>query len=239
MAEDSTGALTGPRLLVKEFQNYNWEQAVTPAPWDDPGASMNNWVQAGGVQGWISSETYFDLSGYNRDDLTTFPSSISVQESGSFRIVEDTGSARTGAIVLDMITEERFDGSHAQKFYDIVTNMWSNESAPGFSLGPLEFQQIIYGRMRMLGHDSAVWTTTQGNLTLLNETQFGSGSPTTAAKLWCTRIVIPLGQFLITPGTFIIVPASRYIMSATIGKESDLTFLMRQKRSYELGTADD
>jgi len=238
MAEDSTGALTGPRLLVKEFQNYNWEQAVSPAPWQD---SQGGWLWGGGVQGWISSETYFDLSGYNRDDLTTFPSSISVQESGSFRIVEDTASVRTGAIVLDMITEERFDVSGAAhlKFYDIVTNMWNNETAPGFNLGPLEFQQIIYGRMRMFGHDNTVWTTTQGNLTLLNETQFGSGSPTTASKLWCTRIVIPLGQFTVTPATFIIVPASRYVMSATIGKEADLTFLMRQKRSYELGTASD
>jgi len=234
MAEDTVGALTGRRLLVKEFENYKWEQAVSPAVWD---SSKNNWVWGGGIQGWVYSETYFDLRGYNRDDLTTFPSSISVQESGSFRIVEDVASVRTGAIVLDMITEERFDAS--TKFYDIVTNMWSIETAPGFSKGPLEFQQIIFGRMRMFGHDSTVWTTTQGNLTLLNETQFGSGSPTTAGKLWCTRIVIPLGQFAIDPSTFIVIPASRYIVSATIGKESDLTFLMRQKRSYELGTADD
>jgi len=231
MGEDSTGALTGRRLMTKEFQNYKWGQESPPAIWDE---SKNNWVFGGGAQGWVSSETYFDTSGYTRDDLTLFPERITVQESGSFRIAEDPGGSKVGAIVLDMITEERFDGSNASKFYDIAILMVQNEVAPGFNLGELEFDQIIYGRYRMLGHDSNIWTITQGNLTLLNETQFGSGSPTTADKLWCTRIVIPLGGFSVAPDTFIIIPSARYIMSATIAKESDLSYLMRQKRSYEL-----
>lgn len=157
---------------------------------------MGSWR---GTQGWVSSETYFDTSGYSRDDLTLYPQSITVQESGSFRVVEDAGGVEVGAMVLDMITEERFDVSNAQKFYDLVYNMYYNEVAPGFPTGELSFDQILYGRYRMMGHDSNVWTQTQGNLTLLNETQFGSGSPTTASKLWCTRIVIPLGNLLLIP----------------------------------------
>lgn len=168
--------------------------------------------------------------------MTTFPNQISIQESGSFRMVEDGTSAETGAIVLDIITEEKLPDEGSTKFQEVVTNVLNQEVVPGFHMGPLEFQQIIYGRMRMFGHDNAVWTATQGNLTLLNETQFGSGSPTTAAKLWCTRIVIPLGEYLLS-GSFVIVPAARYILSATIGKEADLEYLMRLHRSYELGTA--
>jgi len=233
MSEDRSGALTGRRLMTKEFQNYKWEQDASPAIWD---SSKSGWVFGGGTQGWVSSETYFDTSGFTRDDLTTYPESISIQESGSFRIVEDPGGTEVGAMVLDMITEKRFDiGIVGHKFQDLVQNLYYREVAPGFNLGELEFQQIIYGRYRMFGHDTNVWTLTQGNLSLLNETQFGSGSPTTADKLWCTRIVIPLGEFAVAPDTFIIIPAARYIMSATIAKESDLSYVMRQKRSYELG----
>jgi len=238
MPEDATGALTGRRLMTKEFMNYKWSWLAGPYP-GQPWANsfdINDWVIGGGTQAHISSETYIDLSGYNRDDLTTFPNQISIQESGSFRMVEDGASTETGAMVLDIITEERLPDDGTSKFQDLVTNMVINETAPGFHLGPLEFQQIIYGRMRMFGHDNTVWTATQGNLTLLNETQFGSGSPTTAAKLWCTRIVIPLGEYLLE-GSFIVIPAARYILSATIGKEADLEYLMRLHRSYELGTA--
>lgn len=234
---ESTGALTGRRLLVKEFQSYKWEQSTVPAIWDE---SKNDWVFGGGTQGWISSETYFDCSGYNRDDLTIFPSTISIQESGAFRVVEDAGGTEVGVMVLDMITEERVPAGDVPHtlFRSIVENLYNEEVAPGFSLGPLDFQQIIYGRYRMFAHDANIWTPTQGNLTLLSERQFGSGSPTTAAKLWCTRIIIPLGEFIVDPATFIVVPAARYILSATIGKEGDSQYLMRLKRSYELGTAD-
>ena len=235
---DVTGALTGLRLMTKEFMNYKWSWVDGPRPGNPLHASydINDWVIGGGTQAWLSSETYIDLSGYNRDDLTTFPNQISVQESGSFRMAEDGESSETGAIVLDIITEERLPDDGTFKFSDLVANLLNEETAPGFHLGPLEFQQIIYGRMRMFGHDLTVWTPTQGNLTLLNETQFGSGSPTTAAKLWCTRIVIPLGEYLLD-GSFVIIPAARYIVSATIGKEADLEYLMRLHRSYELGTA--
>jgi len=239
MSEDGTGALTGRRLMTKEFMNYKWSWLAGPYPGQPLANSfdINDWVIGGGTQAWLSSETYIDLSGYNRDDLTTFPNQISIQESGSFRMVEDIATSdETGAIVLDIITEEKLPDDGSTKFQELVSNMVLNETAPGFHLGPLEFQQIIYGRMRMFGHDSSVWTPTQGNLTLLNETQFGSGSPTTAAKLWCTRIVIPLGEYLLE-GSFVIVPAARYILSATIGKEADLEYLMRLHRSYELGTA--
>jgi hypothetical protein len=238
MPEDATGALTGRRLMTKEFMNYKWSWDDGPYPGQPLANSFdqNDWVIGGGTQAWLSSETYIDLSGYNRDDLTTFPNQISIQESGSFRMVEDGTSAETGAIVLDIITEEKLPDGGSTKFQEVVTNVLNQEVVPGFHMGPLEFQQIIYGRMRMFGHDNTVWTATQGNLTLLNETQFGSGSPTTAAKLWCTRIVIPLGEYLLS-GSFVIVPAARYILSATIGKEADLEYLMRLHRSYELGTA--
>jgi hypothetical protein len=238
----SVKTLTGKRLLMKEMMHYVFNMGSPAAPWD---LDKNNyvhhvqtWRPAG--SGYIVGSTYFDLSGYSRDDLTTFPQRITVQESGSYRMKEDSyhagppilpGSTEFGAIVLDIITEESISPSEIST---LVQNVQQKEIAAGFPEGPLEFSQIIFGRYRMFGHDTSIWTEVQGNLTLINETQWGSGSPTTVDKLWIYRIIIPLGNYVDDDDDYIICPAARYVMSATIDKENDSAYLMRQKRSYEL-----
>ena len=234
--EKAVNALSGRRILTKETMNYLFTQDVsTPTQWQ---LEKNGWQI---LTGWtaqnrlIYNETYYDLSGYEREHLTTFPEKITVQEGGSFRLTEDAASLRFGMFVLDIITEERLTESQIQ---DISSNLYINESSPSFSMGPLEFSQCIYGRYRMYGRDTAIYTPAGGNLTVLNSTQFGSGSPTTCAKLWIYKIVNPLGTLLADPNTFLCVPPSRYVMAATIDEEKDSAYMMRQKNSYELATHD-
>jgi hypothetical protein len=233
----TTGALEGRRLSTKEFMNYRHYQTDPPTPWD---VSKNDYTFAAqtistqfGGTGYVYSESFIDFNGFVQDDLTVFPERVSIQESGSFKMNADATSTHTGAIVLDLMTEERITD-----FDTLVDNMVILEVAPGFNRGALEFQQIIYGRYRMFGQDSAVFTATTGNLTMINEAAFGSGSPTMARKLWCTRIVIPLGDYVVDANTFIIIPAARYIITYNVTKEADPEYFMRLKRSYELATND-
>ena len=233
----SSRALTGRRLVTKEFMNYRWVQnAAAPGPWD---LSKNDYqwrpsIGAPRQTGYLYSETFIDFSGYTQDDLTVYPERVTIQEGGTFRVIEDAASIQKGCMVLDMLTEERITN------YDTVAeNVALLATSPSFSRGPLEFQQIIFGQYRMFGADTSIWTNTQGVLTLLDSNQFGSGSPTTVEKLWCYRFIIPLGVFQADPLAEICVPPSRVVMSINVDKESELEYMMRLKRSYELGTAND
>ena len=239
-------ALTGKRLMMKEMMHYKFNMDPTsPVRWD---LSKNGyqqysqtWRTAGA--GYLVGKTYFDLSGYTLDKLSTFPQMITVQESGSYRMKEDlVAPAPTpptlitdwrGAMVIDIITEEHLSDEDVAT---LVQNCTEKELCPSFPEGPLEFSQVIYGRYRMMGHDNAIWTVQQGNLTVLNQTQWGSGSPTTCDKLWIYRIIVPLGFYITDTDDYIICPAARYVMSASIEKENDSAYMMRQKRSYELAT---
>ncbi len=242
----STRTLSGKRLMMKEMMHYKFNMdAVSPSNWNlDKNGYVHHeqtWRTSG--SGYIVNKTYFDLSGYTRDYLTTYPQMITVQESGSYRMKEDLVAPPPtpptlitdwrGAMVLDIVTEEHITDDQV---HTLVQNVTEKELSPSFPEGPLEFQQVIYGRYRMMGHDNAIWTVQQGNLTVLNQTQWGSGSPTTCDKLWIYRIIIPLGFYRTDADDYIICPAARYVMSATIDKENDSAYMMRQKRSYELAT---
>jgi len=229
----AVNALSGNRLLMKQLMHYKFDMASPASIWTTEKNGYSNNSTGTGANRFIFAETYFDLSGYEREHLTLFPQRISVQESGSFRLKEDNGSLEKGAIVLDIITEEGLTEAELQHFANEVS---IREVCPSFGEGVLEFQQVIFGRYRMMAQDNSIWTPTQGNLTTIHETQWGSGSPTTCAKLWIYRLIIPLGQLLADTDDFLVVPACRYIMSAEIREESDLSFMMRQKRSYELST---
>jgi len=231
----AVAALTGKRLITKEVMNYLFEMpAGPPALWTLEKFGYHN-ITAGGSNRILFAEEYFDLSGYTKQFLTTFPQRITVQEGGSFRLKEDNASPRFGMVVLDLISEEQLTFTN---IYDIAQLITDQESAPSFAKGPLEFSQLIYGRYRMFGRDTAIYTPTNGNMTVLNQTLFGSGSPTTAMRLWIYRIIIPFGILAADPDDFLVIPPARYIMSATIAEESDNAFMMRQKKSYELAVND-
>jgi len=239
MSKKSKGAvktLSGKRLMVQELMGYYFSEPVHSTgdvfTYEENGYE-NHGRLIGGNFRYLVARTYFDLSGYTKNHLTTFPNRIAIQEAGSIKMNEDGTSAETGAIILDIITEKVLGGGEIAQ---LVENTAVRETSPSFAPGPLEFQQVIYGRYRMFGHDTTIWTPTQGNLTLLNETQWGSGSPTTADKLWIYRIIIPLGEYDTDDGIYVILPAVRYVMSATIDEESDKSYMMRQKRSFELAT---
>ena len=246
MAKKKTAvkALSGPRLMMQELMHYVFRMGSPAALWTFEKNGYRNYQQTWNAPGYryLVGSTYFDLSGYTRNHLTTYPNRITTQEGGSFRMKEDSahagpppllGSPQTGAIVLDLMTEEPLTEAELAQ---IAQQVEEKEVAPSFADGPLEFQQVIYGRYRMMGHDTTVWTPAQGNLSVINETQFGSGSPTTTDKLWIYRIIVPMGIYLIDTDDYVIIPPIRYLMSATIDEESDASYMMRQKRSFELAT---
>lgn len=211
----STRALTGNRILSKPISNYNAtkdEVAGLPGSLD--------WQVDGGV---LYVEDYFDLSGYELDDLTLVPRSIRLLDGGPVL------SEAAGFHVFDIVSQERLT--------DIGTTF------TGYALGGLNYPsskgskddwtQILFCNYRLFA------PTTEFTFATLHTPatggSFGSLEPTAVQKLWLYRVFVPLS---LDPGMVVTIPATRFVISAEIIDEPDLEYMMRLKRSYELATQD-
>jgi len=203
------GALEGEKVVTQMFPEYTGSYTTSwPAykTWEGPVADV------------IFNETYIDLSAYELDDLTFFPVVAALQDPGMYQ-----AALAEPMQVLDVISTASLD------IAEVIANIGDN-NVPGMMESTMDFTQIIWGQYRtFLGQASF---QAGANLFLpANGGVFGSGSPTTASRLYCTRIIITSGG---TEGNYLNIPASRMIVNAVVSKESELSFLMRQKRSYEL-----
>ena len=213
MSKESERALSGPRTLAKLVPSYAGTSTGYFFP-DKPG-----WQQ--GIGSIIYHESYFDMEGFTRDGMTAFPQSAAIQDPGLYT----SSNTNLRMDVVDVICTERLP--NIQLF-----NWLNNDNAlPGMIETSMDWSQIIWGQWRsMLGQ-----ATFQGNASRYLTSQsgtFGSGQPTTARKLWVYRFVCLLN---VDDGDDITVPSSRIILNTIQAKEDEKEFLMRQKRSYELG----
>ena len=230
----STRALKGPRQMVVQFESAGMTftagniQQWSPNPQLNVG-SWSNWLQIENKLPGFYNESYLDLSGYERDDLTTVIRSVRVQDPGVY-LSEDQEQV---FCVYDLLTTERLTQLDLQQIAN--NNRDNRQQAPGFPEGPLDRDQIIFGLYRFFSHNS----TNVGLPELMlnaRTVRFGSGEPTTVQKLWAYRIVI----YLDSPNdaTDCIIPPCNFVVNTQIIEESEIPYLMRLKRSYELSQRD-
>lgn len=173
------------------------------------------------------TRTSIDLTKMEMDAETLYPLGITVQDPGLY-INSDT--VNKSMIVLDLITTKEIDPSLIVNFSGLVTFGGSTGSMYGMLGSTDDATQIIFGQFRLM--------TQNLNLPNLPDTlhtewskDFSSGEPTAVDKLHCYRIVQVPGA---GDNAQMYVPASRFYLTAAIGAEPDLEYLMRLKRSYEL-----
>ena len=235
MAKESTRALTGSRTLTKQFDMasmaYTYPGGVADSYWQPinllnaPGETTQ-WQRVTN-KAMTFAEEYFDLSGYELDDLTLIPLNVTVQDPGAYMY---SGTADVFCI-YDLVTNERLTNEDMELIKSNTQLTYA--SAPGMPRGPLDRDQILFGQYRLFAQNTVV----QGLPTLVlpvTSVRFGSGQPTTVQKLWCYRIAV----FYQTPanGDTLVIPASTFVLNAEIVKEAELPYMMRLKRSYELST---
>ena len=213
--KESTRALAGPRTSSVLIPNY--EGVRGPTTWSEG----NGWMTQANFP-VVYYESYLDHSGFVNDSMTTFPESAAIQDPGRYTLTND-GIAMQ---VLDIISVERLFPAVVEQLLRL------NNSVPGMLASEQDWSQIVWGQYRTLlpqgtfqGNTSQYLTAEMGS--------FGSGQPTTAAKLWVYRFVITNGAVDTNAMT---IPASRIILNSIHAKEETKSFLMRQKRSYELGS---
>jgi hypothetical protein len=212
MSKEATRALAGPRTLSTLVPSYQ---------------GTSNGVVFEAKPGWqrygtlVYHEAYFDMEGFTRDAMTTFPQGATIQDPGIY--TNTKSDLRMD--VIDIICTERIP--------PVQLGSWlvTDNALPGMLETSMDWGQIIWGQWRgMLGQ-----ATFQSNATTYlasNVVLFGSGAATTARKLWVYRFVVVNGH---EDGDTLNIPSSRIILNTVQAQEGDKEFLMRQKRSYELG----
>lgn len=222
----SERALRGKRTSHKQIPPSNLTMQANGewAPVNDNGigATWNLLAPVGTSPASLYFETYFDLSGYTLDDLTIYPEIALLQDPGVYTATLSPNGRFT---VLDILSQERLD------IPTVISNNMNNGS-PGSTLSKEDWTQIVFGRYRFM-----TLTTVQTSpevMTVAREVDFSSMEPTTVEKLWIYRIVIPTGIF--TENAIVEIPASTFVLRFESIEESELHYMMRLKRSYELGT---
>jgi len=185
--------------------------------------NLNGWSQLSGTV--LAHETVIDLSGYAMESLTFFPAAIGLQDPGVYVFKGSDTSPYTGLQVLDIVTSVPMD------LLTVSTTMSSAGAGPGMLGSLYEFETILFGMYRFF--------TLNNNIPYLNYQQlersqrFDSGEPNAADKLYCYRIISCLTSDL-TPESLLTIPAARQLIGGAMDEESELVYMQRLKRSYEL-----
>ena len=187
--------------------------------------NLNGWQVLNAAETRFGHETVIDLSGYAIDSLTFFPQAIGLQDPGFYTYNPGEASSYNGMTVLDIVTSVPMD-------LDTVANAQGIGQGPGMLGSLYEFETILFGMFRFFTGNLNI---PYANYQQLERSQrFDSGEPNASDKLYCYRIVSLLSDGPPEPSSRFGVPAARQIIGGTMGEESELVYMQRLKRSYEL-----
>jgi hypothetical protein len=218
MAKKTPHPLEGARswnMMAPSYQNTK-----AAANWN----SDNGWEFNGANS--LYYETYIDLSGFEMEDLTILPMETAIQDPGLY----SGGRLTTPLWVMDVVSQTRLGAETLTNMLDITNNDYNN--SPGMMGQPQDFNQITMGQLRIMGNTTQVATTGQLLPPWISQSlsTFGSGAPVTVQKLWVYRFVL----LEAAENSPLNIPASRILLRGMVTKESDLVYIQRLRRAYEL-----
>lgn len=223
------------RVLKAEIPPCDVQRIPEDPSWNNLEASggWTNITIAGAPSLILAYETTIDLSGYAMKDLTFYPHGGYIQE-GGVHLFPDGVSLIDYTIVSSIPID-----------FENLSWQLSGQGSPGFtmlnSLTALGFgddgqnpDTVMFAENRYLNTDSTITPNTNGFLRDISRLQSRSFEPTAADKLYVVRMVIPLNAGAAPGSIRLTIPASRVVLPGRMGKEPELEYMMRLKRSYEL-----
>jgi hypothetical protein len=217
----TAGALKGSRI-----RHMNVPSLIATFADGDGWGVNSDWQEiVDGTATGVYHEGYFDLSGYELDDLTLVPSMVTLQD-GLPYYSSNLADPLLAIAVFDIVSQERLTPSDVSAYY------LASLDFPGSPGSTEDWSQVMMCNYRLFVPQADFVSATL----LLPATagSFGSNEPSAVQKLWTYRIVITGG--LDWSAQTISIPATRFVLGAEIIEEKDLPYLMRLKRSYELST---
>ncbi len=188
-------------------------------------SNLNGWTVLDPAETRFGHETVIDLSGYARESLTFFPEAVGVQDPGIYTYNAGPAAQYNGMQVLDIVTSVPMD-------LNAIANAQGNGIGPGMIGSTHEFETILFGLFRFFTSNTVVPYVNYQQLD--GSQRFGSGEPTAADKLYCYRLVSLLSDGPPEPDTRFAVPAARQLLAGMMDEETELVYMQRLKRSYEL-----
>jgi len=199
--------------------------------------AANGWTLVPTTTNALVWEGTIDLSGYVREFKTFYPSAAFTQEGGFTNFVANAPVTVTGALVATVVSTVPLNS------LDILVQV-SSAGGPGFlnpdfaptGQGAQDWNTVLFAETQILSNNS---TLPSGILQPIINRQSGSLAATAANTLYVMKMVVcfPGGGGGGTPATIgngFLIPTSRVVIPGKFGKEPDVEYLMRLKRSVEL-----
>ena len=166
----------------------------------------------------VANRQYIDLSGWSKQELTTFIQGVDFQKQQLPIPVPSGGISNLWE--FDFLTTRRLTT-------DELTSWGTNSAIPGFHPSTCDLMQVIYGERMSYGENGTIPLT----YVQLGGQTFGSGNPTAMDKLHWTRLYVMPS---VTPGTVIVITSTNLVVQALTVEEKDLVWMERLRRSYVL-----
>ena len=164
---------------------------------------------------------YFDLSGYTREQKTTFIRDVMFQDIGN--------TGLNGLLTGAKIDEARIVSTTPMDIQDFILQSHGTWQLPGAPTSDFNSEEIVVGVQASYEMDVGA------NIGRVTQTSgWGVGDSTAAQKLYYARAF----RFIravegVTTSYSIITPAVQVVVPILIGTEPDLEYMMRLKRSLD------
>ena len=163
----------------------------------------------------IAHRNYIDLSGWTKQELTTFTQGVDIQKQQiPIKVPSPTS---TSLWEFDFITTRKITDAELAAY----------GSLPGFAGSTVDLMEVIYGERMLYGENATI----PGNYLQISGDTFGSGNPTAMDKLHWTRLIIADAP---GDGEQIAVWPTNLVVQAMTVEEKDLVWMERLRRSYVL-----
>lgn len=211
-----------PFKLVKEFSSLALTQNESGG-WDFSVAHpQSSWEQLG-VRAFCQRLT-IDLGGLSSEGRTLFFEAQVLQRPRSYipyQLSPAAGLTITDQIVVSCVALEDYNTAVLP---DAFTGMFA-----GFSASSDEFNQTLLGEGVQVIQNANILHI----LPIADAYSFGSNEPTAASKLYLYRWILINQSGPAAVGDNMVLPPVRYLGVGVSGKEADLVYIERLRRSYE------
>jgi len=174
---------------------------------------------------YLVNKQYIDLSGWSREQLTTFTQGVDFQHS---RRPRSTTTGINEVTMVDIISTRELTDLEVSNWGPVLPG--TTDDLPGFLDSTVDLMQVIYGERTTMVSNNTMAPGLAGSVYVtIGSESFGSGNPTAMNRLHWNRIIWANGSGETEALT---VGGTNLIVQAVTAKEKDLVWIERLRRSY-------
>jgi hypothetical protein len=214
-----------PFRIVDYFGYLQLQGKAEESIYINSAASQDVWqVIQDDATAWIGMcEKEIDISGWTKEGLTAFFSSIYTQRPTPYITTYDVNPTQGGVVCQDIIVCTDIPLSDP-------TNIQRLGALAGFQYTADDWMAVKY----LVGSQRCQTINAPGNLVENDSWSAGSGDPTASGTLWLYRFVTMTWPVAPPLDAYVQFPELRFVAEGIATEEPEYVYLTRLRRSYEL-----